>query len=190
MAEGVRRNFASAFWNDEGCCLYDCISEAGPDAAIRPNQIFAVSLADDLLSAHQAQQVVQVVQEQLLTPYGLRSLSPLDSRYVRVYGGDQAARDSAYHQGTVWPWLLGAFITAFVRVHGRTRAAREQARSFLERFPAHLGDAGLGSISEIFDAEPPHHPRGCIAQAWSVAEILRAYHEDILGQEPRYLLHR
>lgn len=188
LADGVRRNFATAFWNDEECYLYDCISEAGPDTTIRPNQIFAVSLTDDLLSAQQAQQVVRVVQEQLLTPYGLRSLSPLDSRYVPVYGGDQAARDGAYHQGTVWPWLLGAFITAFVRVHGSTTTAREQARSFVEGFPAHLSDAGLGSISEIFDGDPPHHPRGCIAQAWSVAEILRAYHEDILGHEPPYPL--
>jgi len=188
LAEGIRRNFSSTFWNDSAEYLYDCITDDGPDSTLRPNQIFAVSLADDLLSAHQAQQVVRVVQEQLLTPYGLRSLSPLDSRYVPVYGGDQAARDGAYHQGTVWPWLLGPFITAFVRVNGGTGQAREQARSFLERLPAHLSDAGLGSISEIFDGDTPHHPRGCIAQAWSVAEILRAYHEDILGHKPRFPL--
>jgi predicted glycogen debranching enzyme len=190
LARGVQRTFYPTFWNEAAGCLFDCVSESGRDPAIRPNQVLAVSLADDLLPRARAKQVVEVARDHLLTPYGLRSLSPSDPNYVPYYGGDQATRDGAYHQGTVWAWLLGPFVTAWVKVHEGTAEARAQAREFLAAFPDHLEDAGLGSVSEIFDGAPPHHPRGCIAQAWSVAEVLRAYHEDILGQEPAFPLGR
>jgi len=114
-----------------------------------------------------------------LTPYGLRTLAPGDPNYHGRYEGDQRGRDGAYHQGTVWPWLLGPFITAYLKVNGRTPQTLAKAAGFLSAFPEHLHTAGLGQISEIFDGDPPHHPRGCIAQAWSVAEILRAMIEDI-----------
>jgi glycogen debranching enzyme len=123
--------------------------------------------------------VVQVVERELLTPCGLRTLAPGDPNYHPRYEGDQRSRDSAYHQGTVWPWLLGPFITAYLKVHGRTPQTLAKAAKFLAAFPEHLRTAGLGQISEIFDGDPPHRPRGCIAQAWSVAEILRAVVEDI-----------
>ncbi|MBM3774228.1 MAG: glycogen debranching protein [Acidobacteria bacterium] len=149
------------------------------DASIRPNQIFVVSLHHSMLAPDKARQVVEVVERDLFTPLGLRSLSPRDPQYRPRYEGGVWERDSAYHQGTVWPWLLGPFITAYVEVHGRTEKARQQAAQWLEAFDQHLSSAGLGQISEIAGAEPPHAPRGCIAQAWSVAELLRAAVEDI-----------
>jgi glycogen debranching enzyme len=124
--------------------------------------------------------VLRVVQRELLTPFGLRSLSPRHKDYIGHYGGDQYSRDKAYHQGTVWAWLLGPFVTAYINVNNRSKEAREFAEDLLSNFLSdHLRDAGLGTISEIFDGDPPHHPRGCIAQAWSVAEVLRAYVEDV-----------
>jgi len=124
-------------------------------------------------------QVVSVVERELLTPLGLRTLSPRDSNYKPRYQGGVLERDSAYHQGTVWPWLMGPFLSAYVKVHGRSEAAKRQAAEWLEPWEEHLRTAGLGQISEIVDAEPPHTPRGCIAQAWSVAELLRAAVEDV-----------
>ncbi|MGH7207721.1 MAG: amylo-alpha-1,6-glucosidase, partial [Nitrospiraceae bacterium] len=137
-----------------------------------------------LLSREQAMRVVRVVEEQLLTPVGLRTLAPGDPRYRPHYGGSVADRDGAYHQGTVWPFLLGPFVTAWVSTHGGTTVARRKARRFFTGIEQHLGEACLGQVSEIFDAEAPHTPRGCFAQAWSVAEVLRALVEDVLGQEP------
>jgi predicted glycogen debranching enzyme len=172
-AERVRRAFQKKFWFEEGGYLYDVIDGDVRDAAIRPNQIFAISLPFPLLTGKKARQVLKIVAEKLYTPMGLRSLAPDDPNYRPNYGGDQLSRDSAYHQGTVWNWLLGPFIDAIMRVEG-TRG-RKRATKIIENFLPHLKDAGIGTISEIFDAEPPHAPRGCIAQAWSVGELLRAY---------------
>jgi glycogen debranching enzyme len=122
----------------------------------------------------------------LLTPYGLRTLSRRDPNYRGHYGGDPRSRDSAYHQGTAWPWLLGPFLTAYVRVHGGSPETRDRAGRFLEPLRRHLSEAGLGQISDVFDGDPPHEPGGCIAQAWSVAEVLRTYVEDILGRRPEF----
>lgn len=158
------------FWYADGGYCYDVVDTPnGDDAALRPNQIFAVSLPHPLLSPQQAKSVVNVVGRKLVTSYGLRSLSPDDPRYCGFYGGDRWQRDGAYHQGTVWAWLLGPYAEAHFRVYGDAA----QARSFLEPLREHLLTAGVGSISEIFDGDAPHTPRGCFAQAWSVAEVLR-----------------
>ena len=171
----IAGHFADAFWNESENCLYDCIDDDAKDGAIRPNQIFAVSLPHHLLNAGQQKSVVEVVQRELLTPVGLRSLSPRDSRYRAHYEGDQWSRDSAYHQGTVWGWLLGPFLEAYLSVHGETDESKAQVQTWLQPMIAHLDVAGLGSISEIFDGHAPHAPRGCFAQAWSVAETLRIW---------------
>jgi predicted glycogen debranching enzyme len=167
----VKGVFQKKFWFEEGGYLYDVIDGDFRDASIRPNQIFAVSLPFPLLKGTKAKQVLRIVEEKLYTPMGLRSLSPDDPNYRPNYGGDQLSRDSAYHQGTVWSWLLGPFVDAIMRVEGAR--GREQAGRIIENFLPHLKDAGLGSISEIFDAEAPHAPRGCVAQGWSVGEVLR-----------------
>jgi predicted glycogen debranching enzyme len=180
----ARDSFLEVFWNEANGCLHDVITQAGPDPSVRPNQIFAVSLPHALLSGDQALRVVDVVEWELLTPYGLRTLSPRDPKYRGRYSGDPLSRDGAYHQGTVWPWLLGPFLTAYVRVHGATAESRRRADRFLDPLRDHLRQAGLGQISEVFDGDAPHHPGGCIAQAWSVGEILRTYMEDARGRQP------
>ena len=183
LAARARDSFRRQFWNEEAGCLFDVVSGDFRDPAIRPNQILAVSLPHSMLPGGKARQVVDVVQRELLTPLGLRSLSPADPHYRARYEGGVWERDSAYHQGTVWPWLMGPFITAYVRVHRRTEQARTQAALWLADFAKHLSTAGLGQISEIADGEAPHQPRGCVAQAWSVAELLRAAVEDVyVGQ--------
>lgn len=184
MATLASWSFNRLFWNENLGCLYDVTNGAPPDPSIRPNQIFAVSLTHSMLSPERAKCVVQKVQEHLLTPYGLRSLAPTDPQYRGRYTGGPVERDGAYHQGTVWPWLLGPFISAYVKVNGGSETARRQAGEWLEPLRGHLTDGGLGHISEIFDGDAPQLPRGCIAQAWSVAEILRAYIEDVKGIRP------
>ncbi|MGA3195067.1 MAG: amylo-alpha-1,6-glucosidase [Terriglobales bacterium] len=184
MATVASWSFNHLFWNESMGCLYDVINGAPPDPSIRPNQIFAVSLTHSMLSPEGATCVVQKVQEHLLTPYGLRSLAPTDPKYRGRYTGGPTERDGAYHQGTVWPWLLGPFISAYVKVNGGSEAARRQASEWLQPLRGHLTDGGLGQISEIFDGDAPQLPRGCIAQAWSVAEILRTYVEDVKGIRP------
>lgn len=180
-AERLRASFQARFWNAEARCLYDYIGDDdAPDASVRPNQIFAVSLPHALLTGERAVEVVELVRRELLTPYGLRSLSPADPNYRGRYEGDSYARDTAYHQGTVWAWLMGPFITAYLRVNGRTHASLAAARAMLAAFRTHLTEAGLGQISEIFDGDAPHTPRGCIAQGWSVAELLRCELEELL----------
>ena len=178
-------SFNRLFWNEKVGCLYDVINGGPPDPSIRPNQIFAVSLTYSMLPSERARQVVEKVQQSLLTPYGLRSLSPDDPQYRGRYTGDGPTRDAAYHQGTVWPWLMGPFLSAYIKVNGNTPAAREQAMEWLQPLHQHLSEAGLGHISEIFDGDAPHRPVGCIAQAWSVAEVLRATVEDVLGIRPQ-----
>ena len=192
LASKLSESFNRLFWNNEKNCLYDVINydvinNGTADASIRPNQIFAVSLHYSMLSRDRAQAVVKAVERDLLTPVGLRTLAPSDPHYHPRYEGNPYSRDSAYHQGTVWPWLLGPFITAYVRVNDGTPAAREHAHDLLRGLESHLSEAGLGQISEVFDggadgvadADAPHLPRGCFAQAWSVAEILRALCEDV-----------
>jgi len=173
MAALACESFNRLFWNEKAGCLFDVVGSAGPDASIRPNQVFAISLPYPILEPEKSPSVLEVVERELLTPYGLRTLSPGDERYMGHYAGGPGARDRAYHQGTVWPWLLGPFITAYLKVHGESREARDKASEWIANFEPHLRSAGLGQISEIFDGDPPHAPHGCIAQAWSVAELLR-----------------
>lgn len=173
QADRARDSFERIFWNASWGCCYDVIAEDGPDPAVRPNQIFCLSLPFPLLDADRGRLLLKTVEEQLLTPRGLRSLSPRDPRYSPRYEGGVAQRDGAYHQGTVWAWLLGPYLEAIVRVRGEE--AKADVRRILADFDPHLDEACLGTVSEIFDAEPPHAPRGCPAQAWSVAELLRVY---------------
>lgn len=173
MAALAYDSFNRIFWNERAGCLYDVIDGSERDGSIRPNQVFAISLPHSILEPEKAAGVLEVVERELLTPFGLRTLAPSDARYVGAYQGGQHARDSAYHQGTVWPWLLGPFITAYLKVHKQSREARARTSEWISNFKPHLDTAGLGQISEIFDGDPPHTPRGCIAQAWSVAELLR-----------------
>jgi len=184
MAAVASWSFNRLFWNENTGCLFDVTNGAPPDPSIRPNQIFAVSLTHSMLSPDRAKAVVEKVREHLVTPYGLRSLAPSDPQYRGRYTGGPAERDGAYHQGTVWPWLLGPFITAYVKVNGRSDIARRQAAEWLAPLKDHLADGGLGHISEILDADEPQRPCGCIAQAWSVAEILRTLVEDVYGLRP------
>jgi glycogen debranching enzyme len=184
MAERARESFNQQFWNEEAGCLYDVIEGETRDASVRPNQIFAVSLTNSILSTERAKRVVERVERELLTPYGLRSLAPVDTQYRARYEGDSLSRDGSYHQGTVWAWLMGPFITAYTKANDRSRESRERCEALLMKFQEHLSEAGVGQVSEIFDAEQPHTPRGCIAQAWSVAELLRAALEDVYSLEP------
>ena len=173
MAEATRGSFNARFWYQEGGYLYDVVDgEQGDDASCRPNQVFAISLPHPVLDRDRWQDVLKIVRERLLTPLGLRSLSPESPDYKPQYHGDLRARDAAYHQGTVWAWLIGPFIDAWSKLHPE---GRHQARDFLAGFAPHLDEACIGTISEIFDAEAPFTPRGCVAQAWSVAEVLRAW---------------
>lgn len=180
LRERIREGF-SAFLHPDGY-LYDVISSDGKDPSIRPNQVFAVSLPYSPLSGDRARAVLKRVEAELYTPYGLRSLAPNHREYKGRYTGNQRSRDAAYHQGTVWSWLIGPFVTAYRRVYGYSEASRQRAQAFLGPFADHLGDHGIGYISEIFDGDEPHWPRGCFAQAWGVAEVLRAYVEDVLDK--------
>ncbi len=173
LAEKVERGYGR-FWNQEMGCCYDILDGPdGDDASLRPNQLFAVSLPHSPLTPDQQRAVVDICGRHLLTAHGLRSLSPDDDAYLGHYGGDQLTRDGAYHQGTVWGWLIGPFVSAHLRVYKNPA----QARSYLQSLLRHLADHGVGSLSEIFDGDPPFTPRGCIAQAWSVAELLRVWQE-------------
>jgi predicted glycogen debranching enzyme len=177
-----RAAFAERFWNERGGCLYDVVDvdhQPGVcDESFRPNQIFAIGgLPIPLLEGQRARRVVDTVEERLLTPLGLRSLDPAHPDYKPHYVGGVWDRDGAYHQGTVWPWLMGPFVEAWVRVRGGTDAARRDARlRFVAPLLRHLESAGLGHISEIADADPPHSPRGCPFQAWSLGELMRLEH--------------
>jgi predicted glycogen debranching enzyme len=171
-ANRAQTSFNARFWYEEGQYLYDVVDaeNGGNDAALRPNQIFALSLDHPVLDQSRWRRVVDVVKDELLTPVGLRSLARTDPNYKQAYDGDLRARDAAYHQGTVWGWLIGPFIDAWMKVHPKDA---ETALQFLDGFRAELGEACIGTISEVFDAEQPFLARGCVAQAWSVAEVLR-----------------
>ena len=173
LAERIFQAFNRRFWNEASRYLYDVVDgDGGDDSALRPNQIFAIALPHPVLDRARWEDVLGIVEQQLLTPVGLRSLAPGSQEYRARYDGDLRSRDAAYHQGTVWAWLIGPFIDAWVKLHPERRA---EARRFLQGFLPHLQQGCVGSISEIFDAEPPYTPRGCVAQAWSVAEVLRSW---------------
>ena len=186
LADKAKDNFGEKFWNSGKRCLFDVVAEQGIDASLRPNQIIAVSLDFTMLNQSHNESIVEVVQRELLTSCGLRTLARNDPEYRGIYFGDRLNRDSAYHNGTVWPWLLGPFITAFLKTKGFAAPNREYAlKSFLlPLFTQQTYEAGLGTISEIFDGDEPHMPKGCVAQAWSVAEPLRAYVEDVMQVRP------
>ena len=185
MADRARENFERLFWNEAAGCLYDVVNGDERDGSIRPNQVLAASLFHKMLSPERARKVVSAVEEHLLTPYGLRTLAPSDAQYRGRYEGGPASRDSSYHQGTVWPWLMGPFVTAYLEVNGRTPEAQRQAAQWLEEFRRYIDDEGLGQIPEVFDGDAPHRAGGCVAQAWSVAELLRVMTEAIAEGKPR-----
>jgi predicted glycogen debranching enzyme len=178
MADQVRSVFDATFWNEEQGYFNDLIGESGPDVSLRPNQVLALSLPTDLVPVEHARRAMAVVEEKLLTPYGLRSLGPDDPRYIGIYTGDRVTRDAAYHQGTVWSWLIGPYVSAHRKIHGRNPESLAHARRAIRPLLDHLEDACVGSISEVFDGDPPHAPKGCVAQAWSVAEVVRVWLEE------------
>ena len=174
MAEIAKEHFNRTFWNEAEQCLFDVAVNGKRDASVRPNQIFAVSLNYAILDdKEKAKKVVEKVEKELLTPFGLRSLAPDDEQYRPIYTGSPFERDSAYHQGTVWAWLIGGFVDALRKFSENAEETEAKITKILEGFEAHLSEAGIGQISEIFDADAPFKPRGCFAQAWSVAEVLR-----------------
>lgn len=179
LSERVAASFREKFWNEKGRCLYDCLQRDAsgawrPRPDIRPNQIFAVSLEHSPLSDEQKHAVVDCVRRRLLTPFGLRTLAPDDPNYQPRFEGDMMSRDRAYHNGTVWPWLIGPYCEAVLRVGGFSAAARSESRAALQPLLDSLMEGCVGQIAEVYDAEPPRRPQGCIAQAWSIAEVLRA----------------
>ncbi len=181
-AAQVRATFNARFWNDGSGCLFDVVDgESGDDPACRPNQVFAMSLRHPVLEPRHWDAVLETVRRELLTPVGLRSLSPAHPDYKRQYFGDLRTRDAAYHQGTVWSWLIGPFIDAWLARHPDDA---EGARRFVAPALAHLDQGCVGSVSEVFDAEAPYAPRGCIAQAWGVAEWLRAWERTATPPRP------
>jgi predicted glycogen debranching enzyme len=188
MAERAKESFAEKFWSTEKNYLFDVVSEHDRDDSLRPDQIIAAALDFTMLDNARNEKIVDAIQYELLTPYGLRTLDRKDSRYVGVYDGGRAGRDKAYHNGTVWPWLLGPFTTAYLEAKGHTEFTSKYAmKNFLmPLFTKQISEAGLGNLSEIFDGDPPYLPRGCISQAWSVAEPFRAYVEDIMQIRPKY----
>lgn len=180
LAKKVLASFNEQFWNEELQCLYDVVSVSEKDAKIRPNQIYAVSLPYTMLPNEKAFLVVQTVYSHLYVSYGLRSLSNMDPEYKGIYFGKLHDRDAAYHQGTAWAFPLGAFISAYVKVHNHSPESIAFAKKLLQPMEDHLTDGCIGSIAEIFDGNEPNISRGCYAQAWSVGEILRCYVEDLL----------
>jgi predicted glycogen debranching enzyme len=188
LADKARLSFGKKFWNSNEDCLFDVLTDFGVDASVRPNQVVAASLDFTMLDPSRNAKIVDRVQRDLLTLCGLRTLVGSDPKYRGIYVGNRASRDRAYHNGTVWPWLLGPFTTAYMKINGYTQQNADYAlKYFIEPlFAVQLGQAGLGCVSEIFDGDPPHSPRGCISQAWSIAEPLRAYVEDVLRARPKH----
>ena len=180
LAEQVKESFQKKFWNADTNCLFDVIGDDAPDPTIRPNQIYAVSLPYTMLSQEQNRAIVDVVLEKLYVGCGLRSLDPSHVDYHPIYLGALAKRDAAYHQGTAWGFLLGGFISAYMKAYGKTKETALKALELLSPLKEHFRNGCIGSISEIFDGDAPHTCRGCYAQAWSVGETLRCYTEDIL----------
>lgn len=188
MANQTRKSFTEKFWNPAHECLFDVVEDEDVDASARPNQIFAVSLDYTVLDKDKSVKLVDLVSRELATPYGLRTLSLDDPKFVGKCVGDRRSRDFAYHNGTIWPWLLGPYITAYLKVNDYTSKSRKYIFEdfLLPFFTVGIQHGGLGTISENYDCDAPYIPRGCVAQAWSVAEPLRAYVEDILGIKPKH----
>jgi len=184
LPDKIKNSFQREFWNESGGCLNDVVAPQGTDRSVRPNQLLAASLPFSMLSREQMSRAVRKVWRELYVTYGIRSLSPWDPLYQGVYLGDRLRRDGAYHQGTAWSWLIGPYITAYRRAYNYSADSRTQAQRFISPFRDQLRDHGVGYISEIFDGDEPALPRGCIAQAWGVAEVLRAYVEDVLEIQP------
>src|SRR5665647_2354383 len=186
-ANQTRKSFNMKFWNTKIDCLFDVVDDKAIDASIRPNQIFAVSLDYNMLDNEKCLKVVDTVNRELVTPYGLRTLSLGDPKFIGKCTGDSRSRDMAYHNGTIWPWLLGPYVSAYLKVNDYTAQARKQMLEnlILPLFTVGIHQGCLGTINEIYDCDPPNEPRGCISQAWSVAEPLRAYIEDVLQVKPK-----
>ncbi|MBL8023548.1 MAG: glycogen debranching enzyme family protein [Elusimicrobia bacterium] len=178
LAQIARQSFNAKFWNESGAYLYDVIEGKQRDDAVRPNALLAVSLPYEILEEKRFRSVVDAAWKTLYTPRGMRTLAPGSPGYRARCEGTLSDRDSAYHQGTVWPWLLGPFLTAFVKAYGATEETKSHVVSFLQPFLGHLTEVGVGHISEIFDGDAPHSPRGCPAQAWNVGELLRVMWEE------------
>jgi predicted glycogen debranching enzyme len=178
-ARGTARSFEGAFWNPGRAFLNDVVRPGGADARLRPNQLLAVSLPFPLLGAERQRSVVRAVERALLTPLGIRTLAPDEPGYQPAYRGEPRRRDGAYHQGTVWPWLLGPYVRAMLTAYGRDDATIARGLAVLRGIARHLGEACLGTVSEIFEAEPPFRPVGAPAQAWSVAEILHVLETEL-----------
>src|SRR5262249_49065024 len=183
-AATVKSSFVRAFWNEARGCLYDVITPTGADRRLRPNQIFAVSLPFPLLSSPGARSVVSVVEAELMTPMGLRTLARGEPGYQPRYQGGPEQRDASYHQGVVWPWLLGPFIDAYLFAFGRNPEPLTHCRGLLRGLEAHLSEGCLGTVAEIFEAEPPYRAVGAPAQAWSVAEVLRILRVQLPDAKP------
>jgi glycogen debranching enzyme len=180
LAESVQSAFNRRFWNASLNCCFDVVDETA-DASVRPNQILAVSLAHPVLAAERQKLLIQTVLGDLLTPVGVRTLSPRDPAYQGRYSGNVVSRDRAQHQGCAFPWLLGHLATAYLRAYGRSTATVARVRSWLDGCLGYLRGDGVGQLCELFDGDAPHHPGGAIASALSVAEILRCYAQDVLG---------
>jgi len=177
LAGQTGSSFNEIFWFEKDNYLYDYIDGEIKNSSIRPNQIFAISLPFVSLPLQKQRAVFEIVKNHLLTPYGLRSLSPSDRDYIGVYTGNVYNRDKAYHQGTVWAWLIGPYLDAFFKLHGKSIHTQTIAAELLHPFCKHMHEAGIGTVSEIFDGDCPHTPRGCVSQAWSVGELLRVLFE-------------
>ena len=188
MAEKARASFSQKFWNPNKGYLFDVVNHNGGDSSLRPNQLIAASLDFSIVGSEMAEKIVDVVWKRLWGQYGLKTLPDDDPRYIGKYLGDWNHRDSAYHNGTVWAWLLGPFTTAFLKTKNHEESWRKFAfKNFLQPlFREQIRQAGLGTVSEIFDGDEPHHPQGCVSQAWSIAEPLRAYVEDIAFARPAH----
>jgi glycogen debranching enzyme len=183
LADRVKLAFNRAFWHEHSGCLYDVVTDYGVDASIRPNQLLAISLPHAVLDVSRHAAVLECVTEHLLTSVGLRTLSPQDPAYQRAYGGDVVSRDRAYHQGSAYPWLLGPYVAALLRVRGRGVEVRAEALDCLRGCLHHLEDH-YGQLCELFDGDAPHRPGGAIASARNVGAILRCYVEDVLNVAP------
>jgi predicted glycogen debranching enzyme len=184
LGDAAQSRFVELFWNESTECLFDVVNGDDRDASIRPNQVFAVSLPHSMLPSDKATKLLAAVERELLTPYGLRSLAPSDSQYRGRYEGDPLSRDSAYHQGTVWPWLMGPFVTAYLKVNGRSANACRQAEQWVNGLRTFMQGEGVGQLPEVFDGDAPHRAGGCLAQAWSVAELLRVCVEELAAANP------
>lgn len=188
LAEKAKKSFLEKFWNQQKGYLFDVVGEYGKDDSLRPNQIIAVALDFSMLDAAKGEAIIKTLKEKLLCPYGLRTLAKDDPKYVGRYEGNWNERNKAYHNGTAWAWLLGPFTTAFLKLKNYEENWRNYAfQNFLRPlFMEQIFQGGMGSLNEIYDGDPPHAPRGCIAQAWSVAEPLRAYIEDVMLERPPF----